>query len=1064
MLSIPKRVLKAWIASEALTPHLMPRQRNGAENSKKLLYVKESPEPWVLPQYGKQRGESAFYWLLYFGELKLDSVMKYILKKYPDNAEDERSYPKGTAALAAVLLDEQGKLIEEKTFLSSFAWSYGQLISGCPENLVNFQKVEANIKSNLEKRLKNNDDNGNRSSITHKVIDDAFVWLIAELKIPEKSVLKKFCAFRLPQFEAKQEPPDMELLNSFFIEDLSVALRAFDEDRAGKALKKYMQMESSKVNRVDVAKNIEKLKDILAPDKMPLVRWPSNYPLVLMQQAAVNHVSEELANGGLAAVNGPPGTGKTTLLRDVIAKVILDRAVAMSKYDDPAKAFKLDPKLKMRVDQNNYIDLYRLDESIMGYEIVVASSNNKAVENVSREIPSIDAIAKELQGKINYFRTLSDELMSGSTWGMVAAVLGNSAHCRLFAKTFYHNEKVGIRHYLNSILNGYDSTKLSQDDIVAIENPPSNRGEALNRWHAACKKFSEKLAESEKLRKEAQMACSMLGIRRKVIRLIAATQEQLGQLSDNYEKVKEEEKAARDELVRAETAETEVSLRVETIERKRPCFFVRLFCTRKYRNWRDSAEQARISLNEAQRIKKQAEKSLQDKEERAAEQENKLKKLKKEKLQHEAHLVKLEKMIAEERKKVGDNFADDDFWMQEDEILQLKSPWLYDDWQAVRSDLFAEAFNVHRAFIDAAAKQLSSNLRGVIEIIGGKALPGELEPLRRHLWSTLFLIVPVISATFASIGRLFGSLDKEQLGWLLIDEAGQATPQAAVGAIWRARRVLVVGDPLQIQPVVTMPPELISKIFVSLDFKKEEERDWAAPEASVQTLADKASFFGTCLKIEDEAEGCERDIWVGCPLRVHRRCHRPMFDISNNVAYNGMMIYGTIESDSEIGKILGDSRWLHVPLGGNVNEKWSEDEGNFAFGLLRQLLNEGINNPDIFFISPFRIVADNLRKLIMELIMKDSTITRPVSNDQRWIHDRVGTIHTFQGKEADTVVIVLGAPSDDGKSCGARMWAGQQPNLLNVAVTRAKRRLYVIGNREAWKNAGYFQYLDRGLE
>ena len=1060
MLSIAKRALKAWIASEALTPHPMPKQCNGAEIYKKLLYVKESPEPWVLPQYGKQSGESAIYWLLYFGELKLDSVMKYILKKYPDNAEDERSYPRDTAVLAVVLLDEQGKLIEEKTFLSSFAWGYGQLISGCPENLVNFQKVEVNIKSNLEKRLKNNDDNGNKSSITYKVIDDAFRWLVSELRIPDNDVSKKFCALRLPRLEADHEHPDVELLNSFFVEDLSVALKAFDEDRAGNALKKYMQMELGKVNRVDVAKNTEKLKDILAPYKMPLARWPSNYPLVLMQQATVNHMSEELANGGLVAVNGPPGTGKTTLLRDVIAKVILDRAVAMSKYDDPAKAFKLDPKLKMRVDQNNYIDLYRLDESIMGYEIVVASSNNKAVENVSREIPSINAIAKELQGKINYFRTLSDELMSGSTWGMVAAVLGNSVNRRLFAKTFYYNEKVGIRHYLNSILNGYEITKLSQDDIVAIENPPSNKGEALNRWHAACKKFNEKLAESAKLQKEAQNACEMLGIRRKVIRLIAATKEQLGQLSENYEKVKEEEKTAREELVRAETVETEVSLRLEAIERKRPCFFVRLFCTHRYRNWRDSVEQARISLAEAQRIKRQAEKSLQDKEKRVTEQENKLKKLKKEKFQHETHLVKIEEMIAEERKKVGDNFADDEFWMQEDKILQLKSPWLYDDWQEVRSDLFAEAFNVHRAFIDAAAKQLSSNLRGVIEIIGGKALPGALEPLRRHLWSTLFLIVPVISTTFASIGRLFGSLDREQLGWLLIDEAGQATPQAAVGAIWRARRVLVVGDPLQIQPVVTMPPELISKIFESLDFKKEEEKDWAAPEASVQTLADKASIFGTYLKIEDETEGCKRDIWVGCPLRVHRRCQRPMFDISNNVAYNGMMIYGTTESDSEIGKVLGDSKWLHVPLGRNVNEKWSEDEGNSALGLLQQLLYEGINNPDIFLISPFRKVADNLRKLIV----KDSIMTRLVSNDRSWIYDRVGTIHTFQGKEADTVVIVLGAPSNDGKSCSARIWAGQRPNLLNVAVTRARRRLYVIGNREAWKNAGYFQYLDRGLE
>ena len=56
------------------------------------------------------------------------------------------------------------------------------------------------------------------------------------------------------------------------------------------------------------------------------------------------------------------------------------------------------------------------------------------------------------------------------------------------------------------------------------------------------------------------------------------------------------------------------------------------------------------------------------------------------------------------------------------------------------------------------------------------------------------------------------------------------------------------------------------------------------------------------------------------------------------------------------------------------------------------------------------------------------------------------------------MVIVLGAPSED--SIGARRWAGgAKPNLLNVAVTRAKRRLYVIGNRSAWGNVRYFRYL-----
>jgi hypothetical protein len=53
---------------------------------------------------------------------------------------------------------------------------------------------------------------------------------------------------------------------------------------------------------------------------------------------------------------------------------------------------------------------------------------------------------------------------------------------------------------------------------------------------------------------------------------------------------------------------------------------------------------------------------------------------------------------------------------------------------------------------------------------------------------------------------------------------------------------------------------------------------------SAQTLADRASWFGTDIMTDDG------DIWVGSPLRVHRRCENPMFKISNHVAYNGLMV------------------------------------------------------------------------------------------------------------------------------------------------------------------------------
>jgi superfamily I DNA and/or RNA helicase len=67
-------------------------------------------------------------------------------------------------------------------------------------------------------------------------------------------------------------------------------------------------------------------------------------------------------------------------------------------------------------------------------------------------------------------------------------------------------------------------------------------------------------------------------------------------------------------------------------------------------------------------------------------------------------------------------------------------------------------------------------------------------------------------------------------------------------------------------------------------------------------------------------------------------------------------------------------------------------------------------------------------------------------------NEMCGTVHTFQGKEADYVIFLLGGdPKKPGAISG---YAGKNPNLVNVAVTRAKKRLYVVGHRDYWTGRG----------
>ena len=249
---------------------------------------------------------------------------------------------------------------------------------------------------------------------------------------------------------------------------------------------------------------------------------------------------------------------------------------------------------------------------------------------------------------------------------------------------------------------------------------------------------------------------------------------------------------------------------------------------------------------------------------------------------------------------------------------------------------------------------------------------------------------------------------------------------------------------MQIEPIVTLPEGLTQAICRT--FGVDPDR-FNAPNASVQTLADAAS------PVMAEFAGRQGSRTVGLPLLVHRRCANPMFGVSNAIAYQRLMVHSTPSRPSRIRDVLGPSRWLNMQ--GSANDKWCPEEGDTVLKLLQEL--QPLAPPDLYIVTPFVIVQDNLRKLVRDSGVVENWIDDP----NAWVRERIGTVHTVQGREAEAVIFVLGAPS--AQQIGARNWAGAQPNLLNVAVTRAKEVLYVVGNRALWKQAGLFRELDARL-
>jgi len=770
--------------------------------------------------------------------------------------------------------------------------------------------------------------------------------------------------------------------------------------------------------------------DILQPKNYPLARFPSNpeFSLAFMQQVAVN-LAIGFDNEQIRSVNGPPGTGKTTLLKDIFSELIVEqsREIAFSSLEYIKGANN------MKYWDNACIGI--LPKSISDKGIVVASSNHGAVQNIVDELPLNDKVDKEFIDCINdidYFKKIANSKVwtewveengrkkpklkikenkeKNKLWGLFSIEGGKKDNMEYIINVLKH-----VENYLEKEYTPND--RAYQEFIELYKKVLSYREKVQD--ISEVKQLSEKINEKEK----------------KYENEFTKKKEYLCQFSSNIDeedktikRIEHNQRKLKLELEKIKIKKEDIDKKIEEISHRKPKFLLLFSRSRrkelveeKNKLQNNNTDKCMVEQklkeikNELDRLKG----DLKKHKEKLAQEQKKFNRWSDDKIS-EINYLKDEKA---KRQNISLNLKIKEINLDEsNETVQLSNPWFNIEYRRLQSQLFIKALQVRKQFLYKNIK----NIKAAHNIWSSQKKYLEKKYIISEAWNWINMVIPVIGSTFASFSRMFENIEQETIGHLFIDEAGQALPQASVGAIFRSKYVMAVGDPSQIKPVLTVD----SNILNILREYYEVSDNYLSDTASTQTLIDTISQYGF---YKDD----NKESWIGIPLWVHRRCKYPMFDISNNISYGGNMVQGD--------KKCGNAKWYDIS--GCADDKYVKEQGKFLKEKIQEMIKE---NPDIldkkkkdiiYVISPFKNVADQI-----SIELDKIGFTRRDSNNKP---TNVGTVHTFQGKEAPIVFLVLGA---DKKSMGAANWATgtSNPNIMNVAATRAKNEFYIIGDKKLY--------------
>ena len=315
---------------------------------------------------------------------------------------------------------------------------------------------------------------------------------------------------------------------------------------------------------------------------------------------------------------------------------------------------------------------------------------------------------------------------------------------------------------------------------------------------------------------------------------------------------------------------------------------------------------------------------------------------------------------------------------------------------------------LERLRAEQAQQELANlSLEYLLGMLAQRYDPHALQPelseddLWRHGDEVLERYPVVLSTTFSATESLPGTT----YDYLIMDEASQVDIATGALSLACARNAVIVGDSAQLPPVL------------EAEDVQQAERICAECAAPVAYSYSRSFLESVCQAIPDAPRTL---------LREHYRCHPSIIGFCNKRFYHGQLVVMTQADDQDEPLVLVQT----VPGNHRRGHKSQRQIDVLREEVMDPLLRE-FQPGQIGVIAPYRehvAAVDGMLAQTRGALAHDGI--------------EVDTVHKFQGREKDAVVLMTVDDTVTGFS--------DEPHLVNVAVSRAKRKLVLItsGNEQ----------------